>query len=47
MIRAVHYVACEEELGTELKVRGKPTCPYVSAGHPKHEYTTGSAWPLI
>ena len=23
------------------------TCPHVSAGHIKHEYTVSSAWPMI
>ncbi|TNV79383.1 hypothetical protein FGO68_gene14982 [Halteria grandinella] len=44
----VHYVASEEPVGKDLDGRGgwfssKPICKTVSAGHPKHEYTTGYA----
>ena len=40
---AVHYVGSEEPLGTLLEAEEERTCPAVSAGHPKHEYTTGYA----
>lgn len=43
--RAVHYVGSDKPLGTILSQDG--TCPIVSAGHPKHEYTTGTSWPMI
>lgn len=44
----VHYVASNEPLGTMLsKRRGGSVCPEVSAGHPKHEYTTGYAYEKI
>lgn len=43
--RAVHYVASYDPLGTNEKRVSH--CPILSAGHIKHEYTTGTAWPLI
>ena len=44
----VHYVASNDPLGTLLDKRksGKP-CVEVSAGHPRHEYTTGYAFDEI
>ena len=45
---AVHYVASEKPLGTILGANAKfDTCPSVSAGHSRHEYTTGVAMPEI
>jgi hypothetical protein len=45
---AVHYEASNEPVGTKLEVQMKATtCPVVSAGHPKHEYTTGYAFEEI
>jgi hypothetical protein len=46
---AVHYVKSLEPVGAPLTRRrlANETCPIVSAGHPKHEYTTGCSWPLI
>mgnify|MGYP007125088730 CR=1 FL=1 len=41
---AVHYRASQEPLGTKLY---QADCLEVSAGHFKHEYTTGTAWPMI
>ena len=39
---AVHYEASSDPVGTPQKsMFGSSTCPKVSAGHPKHEYTTG------
>ena len=42
---AVHYEASDEPVGTRIQEGGfeENTCPVVSAGHPKHEYTTGYA----
>ena len=48
----VHYTKAKRELGANL-IKGGPAmvqrfvCPHVSAGHEKHEYTTGTAWPAI
>ena len=42
--KAVHYVTSNKPLGTKLRAAA---FPHVSAGHQKHEYTTGCAWPLI
>ena len=47
---AIHYVASQEPLGTVLHDVNSDksiTCSNVSAGHPKHEYTTGTSWPSI
>jgi hypothetical protein len=46
--RAVHYRASSLPLGEKL-CSDFPSAlfPEVSAGHAKHEYTTGTAWPLI
>ena len=48
MANAIHYSASEEPLNTPLtdQMEHSP-CPKVSAGHKKHEYTTGCAWPKI
>ena len=42
---AVHYEASDEPVGTRTQEGGfeENTCPVVSAGHPRHEYTTGYA----
>jgi hypothetical protein len=41
---AVHFVASNEPLGTPLqRDRFNDVCPEKSAGHPRHEYTTGYA----
>jgi len=47
--RAIHYVSSNNQLGTleSTGFGGRGACPHVSAGHPKHEYTTGFAWPMI
>ena len=44
---AVHYMACNEPLGQIMKASKMTACPHVSAGHSRHEYTTGVAWPEI
>lgn len=45
---AVHYEASDSPVGTELSVDlNYHVCPVVSAGHPKHEYTTGFAFDEI
>ena len=48
---AVHYRASQKPLGTSLAGAGynadNMTCPLVSAGHPQHEYTTGTAHSAI
>ena len=43
----VHYVASSKPLGEDLYDSRGLVCPEVSAGHSKHEYTTGYAYPLI
>ena len=41
----IHYVASGDDLGD---VQGRDqVCRHLSAGHDKHEYTTGTAWELI
>jgi hypothetical protein len=41
---AVHYESSNLPVGTQIEVEfDKVTCPVVSAGHPKHEYSTGCA----
>ena len=46
MENAIHYVASNQPLNTSLKDDKKHSpCPKVSAGHTKHEWTTGTAWP--
>ena len=40
---AVHYVASDKPLGTLLENKKKGVCEERSAGHNKHEYTTGYA----
>lgn len=47
---AIHYRASMKQLGSQVVPKGgklKPVCPLLSAGHPKHEYTTGTSWPMI
>ena len=42
--KCVHFIANEKAAGTKLVFdRLKDHCPKYSAGHPKHEYTTGFA----
>lgn len=41
----IHYVASDSDLGTEKQRNA--VCKNLSAGHDKHEYTTGTAWGLI
>ncbi len=41
----IHYVASYNDLGVEEKY--SKICKHLSAGHDKHEYTTGTAWDLI
>ena len=43
----IHYVASSEELGTTLKGRKSDVCVEKSAGHTRHEYTTGYAYDEI
>ena len=38
---AVHYEASTDPIGTPQKAPANASCPVVSAGHNKHEYTTG------
>lgn len=41
---AIHYVSSDKPVGTQISVEFlEETCPVVSAGHHKHEYTTGFA----
>ena len=45
---AVHYEASNKPVGAQIDVSFKTnTCPVVSAGHTKHEYTTGYAFEEI
>jgi len=44
---AVHYIASDEPVGTPYKSNYDDVFPHVSAGHPKHEYTTGHAFEEI
>ena len=43
--KAIHFVASTEPMGSPIVQRygfsQKPACEEVSAGHPKHEYTSG------
>ena len=43
--RAIHFVASDEPMGNSIDhayaFSEKPACQEVSAGHPKHEYTSG------
>jgi len=41
---ATHYKASGYPLGEFI---AQDTCRQVSAGHPEHKYTTGTAWPMI
>lgn len=41
----VSYIASREPIGTRLAENSN--YPVFSAGHEKHEYTTGCAWPEI
>jgi hypothetical protein len=43
----IHYVASNEPLGTVLSGRRSDVCIEKSAGHCKHEYTTGYAYDEI
>ena len=46
--RAVHYLASDEPLGKVLSEDAEvETCPVVSAGHQRHEYTTGTSFEKI
>ena len=45
---AIHYEASDEPLGTIINANADEcTCPIVSAGHIKHEYTTGTSQKMI
>ena len=41
----IHYIASESKRGFEHE--SNEVCKHLSAGHDKHEYTTGTAWSLI
>jgi hypothetical protein len=41
----IHYVRSKDDLGVDQ--RNSKVCKHLSAGHIKHECTTGSAWGLI
>jgi hypothetical protein len=46
--RCIHYVASDKPVGTVLKDNKKSNvCVSKSAGHPKHEYTTGYSYDEI
>ena len=45
--RAVHYVASDKPVGEEIEKAGPDCCQIVSAGHERHEYTTGCAYEKI
>jgi hypothetical protein len=38
----IHYVASKDDIGIEQNK--SQVCKILSAGHNKHEYTTGTAW---
>ena len=41
----IHYISSKDDLGIEQKKN--QICKNLSAGHNKHEYTTGTAWAMI
>jgi len=43
----MHYVASKMEAGKQVKFNKGMVCGEVSAGHIKHEYTTGYAFKEI
>jgi hypothetical protein len=43
--KSIHYLASSKPLGFILDE--STSCLEVSAGHHKHEYTTGTSWPYI
>ena len=45
--KAVHYEASDKPAGTVINKRLDMTCPVVSAGHTRHEYTTGTSFSKI
>ena len=46
--KAIHYEASSEELGEVLRANAEvDLCPVLSAGDERHEYTPGTAMPLI
>lgn len=46
---SIHYIASYEDAGTpvESPFKNVTYTNDVSAGHPKHEYSTGYAWNII
>ena len=45
---SIHYKASGEPVGKPISVSAEfNTCPIVSAGHSRHEYTTGTSQWLI
>ena len=44
---AIHYIKSPNPLGTPERMGLNPSCTHLSAGHPRHEFTTGTSWPLI
>ena len=47
--KAVNYKSSNFDLGVAIKDTGKvpSSCPLVSAGHPKHAFSTGCSWPIV
>ena len=45
--KAVHYEASDKLVGTVISNESNQTCPVVSAGHIRHEYTTGTSFDKI
>ena len=43
MSNCIHYLASDKPVGTDLLKKKSGVCPEKSAGHNKHEYTTGYA----
>lgn len=46
----LHYQASDFPLGTQIPqdmFKSSNSCQHISAGHHKHEYTTGISWPMI
>ena len=47
-LNALHWVASYDQIGTFQDTRYQnQVCLHLSAGHNKHEYTTGFSWPMI
>lgn len=45
--KCVHFVKSSKKLNTKEKSTDQGMIKTFSAGHPKHQYTTGYSWPII